>query len=156
TFDQPGEAVNTLYPEAAQEFEQRMQEILNDEQVRAVVLISGKKDNFIAGAKIDFLQTVKSADEATRLSKDAQDAFARVDSFPKPIVAAIHGSCLGGGLEWAQACDYRIVTDSPKTTLGQPEVQLGLIPGAGGTQRLPRLIGIPAALDLILTGRSVK
>jgi 3-hydroxyacyl-CoA dehydrogenase/enoyl-CoA hydratase/3-hydroxybutyryl-CoA epimerase len=156
TFDQPGEAVNTLYPEAAREFEQRMQEILNDEQVRAVVLISGKKDNFIAGAKIDFLQTVKSADEATRLSKDAQDAFARVDSFPKPIVAAIHGSCLGGGLEWAQACDYRIVTESPKTTLGQPEVQLGLIPGAGGTQRLPRLIGIPAALDLILTGRSVK
>ena len=72
------------------------------------------------------------------------------------MVAAIHGACLGGGLEWALACDYRVATDSPKTSIGLPEVQLGLIPGAGGTQRLPALIGAQAALDLILTGKSLK
>src|SRR6185436_8955962 len=77
-----------------------------------------------------------------------------VDQFPKPIVAAIHGACLGGGLELALACDYRIATDHPKTMLGLPEIQLGLLPGAGGCQRLPRLIGVRAALDIILAGKS--
>src|SRR5437763_16222494 len=74
----------------------------------------------------------------------------------KPVVAAIHGAALGGGLEVALACSYRIASDDPRTQLGQPEVQLGVIPGAGGTQRLPRLIGIAQALDLILTGKSVR
>ena len=80
----------------------------------------------------------------------------RVETLPKPIVAAIHGACLGGGLELALACHYRIATDHPKTQLGLPEVQLGLIPGAGGCQRLPRLIGARAALDMILTGKSER
>jgi 3-hydroxyacyl-CoA dehydrogenase / enoyl-CoA hydratase / 3-hydroxybutyryl-CoA epimerase len=121
-----------------------------------VVFTSGKKDSFIAGAKLDFVQTFKSAADATAVSKSGQAGFDRLDAFEKPVVAAIHGACLGGGLEWALACDYRLVTDGPKTQLGLPEVQLGLIPGAGGTQRLPRLIGAQAALDLILTGRSLK
>ena len=73
-----------------------------------------------------------------------------------PVVAAIHGSCLGGGLELALACRYRVASDDPRTVVGLPEVMLGLIPGAGGTQRLPRLVGLATGLDLILTGRSLK
>jgi enoyl-CoA hydratase/carnithine racemase len=88
--------------------------------------------------------------------KQGHAGFDRLDAFEKPVIAAINGSCLGGGLEWALACDYRIATDSPKTSIGLPEVQLGLIPGAGGTQRLPRLVGAQIALDLILTGKTLK
>jgi enoyl-CoA hydratase/carnithine racemase len=80
----------------------------------------------------------------------------RVDQFPKPIVAAIHGACLGGGCELALACHWRVATDSPKTQIGLPEVQLGLLPGAGGCVRLPRLIGARAALDIILAGKSER
>ncbi len=156
TFDQRGEAVNTLSPEIVEEFDSVLNRALKDAEVQAVVFTSGKKDNFIAGAKIDFLQTLKRAEEAEGLSRQAQQGFDRLDAFAKPVVAAIHGSCLGGGLEWALACDYRIATDAAQTSLGQPEVQLGLIPGGGGTQRLPRLIGTPAALDLILTGKTVR
>ncbi|HEX4621484.1 MAG TPA: enoyl-CoA hydratase-related protein, partial [Myxococcaceae bacterium] len=155
-FDTPGEAVNTIAPEVGPEFEQMLSRAEKDAVVRAVVFTSGKKDTFIAGAKLDFLQEIKTAQEAAQLSRKAQEGFNRLDSFPKPVVAAIHGACLGGGLEWAMACDYRIVSDSAKTTLGQPETQLGLLPGAGGTQRLPKLIGAQAALDLILTGKNVR
>jgi 3-hydroxyacyl-CoA dehydrogenase/enoyl-CoA hydratase/3-hydroxybutyryl-CoA epimerase len=156
TFDLPGEAVNTLSPETGTAFDALLGRAEKDPAVKAVVFISGKKDNFVAGAKIDFLQTIQTAAEAARLSREVQEGFDRLDAFPKPVVAAIHGACLGGGLEWALACDYRLATDSPKTQLGLPEVQLGLLPGAGGTQRLPALIGVQAALDLILTGKSVK
>jgi 3-hydroxyacyl-CoA dehydrogenase / enoyl-CoA hydratase / 3-hydroxybutyryl-CoA epimerase len=156
TIDQQGEPVNTLSPEAGTAFELLLGHAEKDPSVKAVVFTSGKKDNFVAGAKIDFLQTIKTAAEATEVSRKAQEGFDRLDAFPKPVVAAIHGACLGGGLEWALACDYRIATDSPKTQLGLPEVQLGLLPGAGGTQRLPALIGIQAALDLILAGKTLK
>ncbi|MBX5484358.1 MAG: fatty acid oxidation complex subunit alpha FadJ [Myxococcaceae bacterium] len=156
TFDEPGEPVNTLSPEVGEQFERLLDRAQRDDGVKAVVFISGKKDCFVAGAKIDFLQSIHSASEAASVSRSAQAGFNRLDAFPKPVVAAIHGACLGGGLEWALACDFRIATDSPKTQLGLPEVQLGLIPGAGGTQRLPRLIGAQAALDLILTGKSLK
>lgn len=155
-LDLPGEPVNTLSPETGEVFAQLLTRAEKDPSVKAVVFTSGKKDSFVAGAKIDFLQTLKSAAEATAASRQGQQGFDRLDAFSKPVVAAIHGACLGGGLEWALACDYRIATDSPKTTLGLPEVQLGLIPGAGGTQRLPALIGVQAALDLILTGKNVK
>ncbi len=156
TFDIEGEPVNTLSPPISAEFEGLMTRAAADASAKAIVIISGKKDSFIAGAKIDFLSTIASAADATALSRQGQAGFDRLDAFDKPVVAAIHGACLGGGLEWALACDFRIVTDSPKTSLGLPEVQLGLIPGAGGTQRLPRLIGVQAALDLILTGKTLK
>jgi 3-hydroxyacyl-CoA dehydrogenase/enoyl-CoA hydratase/3-hydroxybutyryl-CoA epimerase len=155
-FDLPGESVNTLSPESGEVFASLLTRAEKDPAVKAVVFISGKKDGFVAGAKIDFLQTIKTAAEATAAARQGQQGFERLDAFPKPVVAAIHGACLGGGLEWALACDYRIASDSPKTTLGLPEVQLGLIPGAGGTQRLPALIGVQAALDLILAGKNVK
>ena len=155
-FDIPNEPVNTLSTEIAAELDQVLTEIGRDPAVRAVVFASGKRDGFIAGAKIEMLQRVTSAAEAEQLARDAQKGFERLERFPKPVVAAIHGACLGGGLELALACHWRIATSDRKTTLGLPEVQLGLIPGAGGTQRLPRLVGIATALDLILAGKTVK
>jgi len=155
-IDLEGEPVNTLSPKTGEAFIALLERAERDPSVKAVVFTSGKKDSFIAGAKIDFLQTMRTAEEATAASRAGQKEFDRLEAFPKPVVAAIHGACLGGGLEWALACSYRIATDSPKTSLGLPEVQLGLLPGAGGTQRLPALIGAQAALDLILAGKNVK
>ncbi|AFE08744.1 multifunctional fatty acid oxidation complex subunit alpha [Corallococcus coralloides DSM 2259] len=156
TVDQPGAPVNTLSPEVGTAFSDLLVQAERDPEVKAVVFISGKKDNFVAGANIDFLQTLKTPADVEAISRGAHEQFDRLESFSKPVVAAIHGACLGGGLEWVLACHYRIVTDSPKSVVGLPETQLGLIPGAGGTQRLPALIGAEAALDLILTGKNVK
>jgi 3-hydroxyacyl-CoA dehydrogenase/enoyl-CoA hydratase/3-hydroxybutyryl-CoA epimerase len=154
--DVPGESVNTLSPEVGEEIEVLLGAFEKDERVKAIVFASGKKDGFVAGAKIDLIQTARTPEEGEALSRKAQAGFDRLEAYRKPVVAAIHGACLGGGLEWALACHYRIATDDRRTQLGLPEVQLGLIPGAGGTQRLPRLIGIAAALDLVLAGKSVK
>jgi len=154
--DVPGEPVNTLSPPLAAELDQLLTDVGRDPAVRAVVFASGKRDGFIAGADIEMLRKVASAADAEQLARDAQKGFERLERFPKPVVAAIHGACLGGGLELALACHWRIATDDRKTSLGLPEVQLGLIPGAGGTQRLPRLVGIATALDLILSGKTVK
>ncbi|HSN93077.1 MAG TPA: fatty acid oxidation complex subunit alpha FadJ [Anaeromyxobacteraceae bacterium] len=155
-LDEPGAPVNTLSPEVGEEFDRILTGLGKDPSIKAVVFGSGKKDGFVAGARIEMLQAVKTAADAEKLARDGQAGFDRLERFPKPVVAAIHGACLGGGLEWAMACHYRIATDDPRTQLGQPEVQLGLIPGAGGTQRLPRLVGIAAALDVILAGKSLK
>ena len=154
TFDLPGEPVNKLNGAVKAEFETLLEQLRNDGTVRAVVLISGKPDMFIAGADIEEFTELATQAEAESLSREGQEMVNRVDSFPKPFIVAIHGACLGGGLELALACDYRIATDHPKTQLGLPEVQLGLLPGAGGCQRLPRLIGASAALAMILPGKS--
>ena len=156
TLDEPGEPVNTISPATSQFLDEALHRAAQDTSVRAVVLISGKKDVFIAGADVKWLGSLRTREDGQRASRQGQDGMDRLESFPKPIVAAIHGACLGGGNEVALACTYRICSDSPKTQLGQPEVQLGLVPGAGGTQRLPPLIGIAAALDMILTGKSVR
>ena len=139
TIDRPGEAVNTLSPALVGEFEGVFLRVDDDPLIKGVVLISGKPENFIAGADIDQFLEIKSAVEAERMSRLGQDLLHRMETLRVPVVAAIHGACLGGGLETALACRYRICTDHPKTALGLPEVQLGLIPGMGGTQRLPRL-----------------
>jgi len=156
TFDLPGEPVNKLTSAARVELEMLLSRLRDDPPTRAVVLISGKPDNFIAGADIEEFTALTSQDAAERLSFEGQETVSRVETFHKPVVAAIHGACLGGGLELALACHYRIATDHLKTQLGLPEVQLGLIPGAGGCQRLPRLIGARAALDMILAGKSER
>src|SRR3954469_6291193 len=156
SFNLPGEPVNKLSAAARVELEALLIGLHDRPDTRAVVLISGKPDNFIAGADIEEFTSLTSQDAAERLSFEGQETVSRVETFHKPIVAAIHGACLGGGLELALACHYRIATDNPKTQLGLPEVQLGLIPGAGGCQRLPRLIGARAALDMILAGRSER
>ncbi|MEP6687517.1 MAG: fatty acid oxidation complex subunit alpha FadJ [Gemmatimonadales bacterium] len=156
TFDLPGEPVNKLSGAVKVEFEALLIRIRDDEGIRAAVLISGKPDSFIAGADIEEFSALTTESAAERLSFEGQEMVNRVETLAKPVVAAIHGACLGAGLELALACHYRVATDHPKTQLGLPEVQLGLIPGAGGCQRLPRLIGARAALDMILTGKSER
>ena len=156
TLDVPGAPVNTLSQAVKDEFEALFPQLQADPAVRAVVLISGKPDNFIAGADIEEFTKVVTAHQAERLAGEGQELIGRVAAASKPVVAAIHGACLGGGLELALACQYRIASDHPKTQLGLPEVQLGLLPAAGGCQRLPRLIGLRAALDIILQGKSER
>lgn len=156
TLDIIGENQNTLQSQLLPQFETIFSDLDKDDSIVGVVFCSGKPGSFIAGADVSMLSSVKTASEATALSTQSQKLFDRLAAFRVPIVAAIDGACLGGGLELALACSQRIAGDSPKTVLGLPEVQLGLLPGAGGTQRLPRLIGIANALDLMLTGKHVR
>ncbi|HEY4216667.1 MAG TPA: fatty acid oxidation complex subunit alpha FadJ [Gemmatimonadaceae bacterium] len=156
TIDRPGEAVNTLSPALVGEFEGLFLRIDQDPLIKALVLISGKLDSFIAGADIDQFPGLSTPAQGEAISRMGQELLNRLEKLRVPAVAAIHGACLGGGLETALACRYRICTDHAKTTLAVPEVQLGLIPGMGGTQRLPRQVGLQAALDMILTGRSIR
>jgi 3-hydroxyacyl-CoA dehydrogenase/enoyl-CoA hydratase/3-hydroxybutyryl-CoA epimerase len=156
TLDVAGAPVNTLSTGVAQEFDGLLTRLESDPMVGSIVLISGKAENFIAGADIEEFTRLRTAEEATALSRQAQELMNRVEACRKPVVAAIHGSCLGGGMELALACHWRVATDHPKTQLGLPEVQLGIIPGAGGCNRLPRLIGMRAALDIILPGKSER
>src|SRR5262245_36249593 len=154
TIDMPGESQNTLNDLFRKDFDLVRKEI-DASGVRAVVLTSGKEGSFIAGADINLIKTLTSAEEAERRSREAQKAVDDLESAPIPFVAAIHGACLGGGLEIAMGCRARVASDDRRTKLGLPEVQLGLLPGAGGTQRLPRLVGIEAALDMMLTGKQI-
>jgi 3-hydroxyacyl-CoA dehydrogenase/enoyl-CoA hydratase/3-hydroxybutyryl-CoA epimerase len=156
TFDRPGEPMNTLTPEVGDELGALLDRLSSDAAVRAVVFISGKPEVFIAGADIAQFVALRSKEEARDLSRRGQQMVERVAAFARPVVAAIHGPCLGGGLEVALAMSYRVASDARATQLGQPEVQLGIIPAAGGCQRLPRLVGLRAALDLIATGRSLR
>jgi 3-hydroxyacyl-CoA dehydrogenase / enoyl-CoA hydratase / 3-hydroxybutyryl-CoA epimerase len=156
TLDVPEASVNTFTRSVREEFEALLDRLERDSSVRAAVLLSGKPDVWIAGADVEELAALPGAAEATRLSQYGHALMDRVERIRTPIVAAINGACLGGGLELALACAYRIATESPSTVLALPEVQLGLLPGAGGTQRLPRTIGLRSALDMILTGRNVR
>ncbi|CAB1335521.1 unnamed protein product [Coregonus sp. 'balchen'] len=149
-------AVNTLSVQMQNEMIEVFNEVLANDAVQSAVLISSKPGCFIAGADINMIQACKTSEEVTKLSQEGQKMFERIEKSPKPIVAAINGSCLGGGLEFAIACQYRVATKSKKTVLGTPEVMLGLLPGAGGTQRLPQMVGIPGAFDMMLTGRNIK
>ncbi|MEO5825177.1 MAG: 3-hydroxyacyl-CoA dehydrogenase NAD-binding domain-containing protein [Gemmatimonadales bacterium] len=155
TFDLPFESVNKLSKAVGWELEELLRVLDANEQVHAIVLRSGKPDTFIAGADIEEFLQLRSVEEAVRLSKDGQLLMQAVADSKTPVIAAIHGACMGGGLELALACRYRVATDHTKTNLGLPETQLGLIPGAGGSNRLPRLVGARAALDMILTGKPV-
>lgn len=154
-IDKPNEKVNTLSLSLVDEVQELLTRIEQEPTLKAVVLISSKPDNFIAGADINDFLTFQTAAEAAAMSRRGQEFVSRFEQARVPVVAAIHGSCLGGGLELTLGCHYRIATDDPTTVLGLPEVKLGLLPGAGGTQRLPRLVGIQAALDIILTGKNV-
>jgi 3-hydroxyacyl-CoA dehydrogenase/enoyl-CoA hydratase/3-hydroxybutyryl-CoA epimerase len=156
TIDLPGESVNKVTSALRADFTEMFERLEGDSTVRGVVLASGKPDTWIAGADIDEFLTLRTAAEAEALSKNGQALLARLEAMRVPVVAAIHGACLGGGLETALACRYRVASEHAKTVLALPEVQLGLIPGAGGTQRLPRLVGLQNALDMILTSRNVR
>ncbi|HZI21938.1 MAG TPA: fatty acid oxidation complex subunit alpha FadJ [Gemmatimonadales bacterium] len=153
TFDLKGEPVNKISRAVKDDVLATFATLEGDQAVKAVAFFSGKPGNFIAGADIEEFVQLTSAAEAERLSADGQELLQRVARFPKPVAVGIHGACLGGGLEFALACHYRVASDDPKTQVGLPEVQLGILPGAGGCQRLPRLIGARAALDMILAGK---
>jgi 3-hydroxyacyl-CoA dehydrogenase/enoyl-CoA hydratase/3-hydroxybutyryl-CoA epimerase len=162
TIDAQNEEANKLTSQDMLQIEgfinriDEVREILeNEEEIKAVVLIGGKDDNFITGADLGEFLKIASAEEGRALSLKTQEVLSRIERCRAPFVAAIHGKCLGVGLEVALACRCRIGTEDPKTAFGLPEVLLGLIPSGGGTQRLPRLIGIPLALDMILTGKTV-
>ncbi len=156
TIDVPGESVNMLGTPLSNELEDLLDHIKGDPSARAVVLLSGKPDTFVAGADIEEFKRVATAAEGTALSRTGQEMINRLERFPKPIVVAIHGACVGLGCELALACAWRVATDSPKTVIGLPEIQIGILPGAGGCQRLPRLIGVRAALDIILAGKTER
>ena len=157
-FDVPGEPVNTLRESFQRDFDEAFGKLAEDPAIKAIVFASAKPDSFVVGADVAMLARVKTAAEATAMARGGQQAMQKLEDLGKrkPVVIAIHGPALGGGLELALAGTYRIATDDRKTQLGQPEVQLGVIPGAGGTQRLPHLIGIAQALDMILAGKSVR
>ncbi|HBC0356947.1 TPA: fatty acid oxidation complex subunit alpha FadJ [Citrobacter farmeri] len=156
SVDVPGEKMNTLKAEFASEVRVILKQIRENKAIRGVVIVSAKADNFIAGADINMISRCKSAQEAETLARQGQQLMAEINALPIPVVAAIHGACLGGGLELALACHARVCTDDAKTVLGLPEVQLGLLLGSGGTQRLPRRVGISIALDMILTGKQLR
>jgi len=160
-LDRQDETMNTLGPELGADFFGLLDRLETDPAIKAVVIGSAKRDNFMAGADIRWLAGLDDINEAVDLLGEAHVGFMRLEKLAtehgKPVVAAIHGACLGGGMELALACSMRVCSDDEsKTQLGQPEVQLGIIPGAGGTQRMPRLVGIAAGLDLILGGRPVR
>jgi 3-hydroxyacyl-CoA dehydrogenase/enoyl-CoA hydratase/3-hydroxybutyryl-CoA epimerase len=156
TMDVPGESMNTLKVEFAEQIESVLQQINANTSIKGVVVISGKSNSFVAGADISMLAACETAEDATTIAKGGQDMFQRIEDMPVTFVAAIHGPALGGGLELALACHYRVCSDDAKTQLGLPEVQLGLLPGSGGTQRLPKLISVQQAMKMMLTGASVR
>ncbi|MFZ3445412.1 fatty acid oxidation complex subunit alpha FadJ [Vibrio harveyi] len=155
-IDVPNEKMNTLQAAFADEMKEIFAQLKDTSGVKGMIIHSLKPDNFVAGADVRMLEACTTASEAEALAKQGQELFQQLSDLPYPVVSAIHGPCLGGGLELALACDYRVCTDSDKTRLGLPEVQLGLLPGSGGTQRLPRLIGLLPSLDLILTGKQLR
>jgi len=154
-FDLASELVNTLGRNFAEELAGVLSRLERDPALKAVVFTSGKSDSFIAGADIHLLHALQRAEQGSDLSRAGQRVLSTMVDYRVPIVAAIHGACLGGGLELALACSARVASTDPKTKLGLPEVQLGLLPALGGTQRLPRLIGVENALDLLLTGKQL-
>lgn len=150
-FDSPGKQ-NFLTSEVFDELSEAITEIESNTEIGAVVIISGKGDTFVAGADLHEILKYKTVDDGAQLSRRGNSIFSLLANMSKPTVAAINGLCVGGGLELALCCDRRIATNAPITVLGLPEVGHGLIPGLGGTQRLPRLIGAANAIELILSG----
>jgi 3-hydroxyacyl-CoA dehydrogenase/enoyl-CoA hydratase/3-hydroxybutyryl-CoA epimerase len=148
--------INSLTAEVTDELEQALIEVERDSSVKAMVLVSGKPDTFLSGADLHEIMKFTDVEVARRTSSRGQKILDRLAALAKPTVVGINGVCLGGGLELALSCKRRIATTDAKTLLGLPEVRLGLIPGMGGTQRLPRLIGLSAALELILSAEPVS
>jgi 3-hydroxyacyl-CoA dehydrogenase/enoyl-CoA hydratase/3-hydroxybutyryl-CoA epimerase len=154
TLDRAGASTNTLSAAVMEELRAVLARLAADPP-RGLVIRSGKANGFIAGADVDEFGELKSVDDATALVRRGWDIFQELAATPYPTLALVRGFCLGGGMELALACRYRVAVDEPATRLGLPEVMLGIVPGWGGIKRLPRLTGAPAALDLLLTGRTV-
>ena len=155
TIDQADRKMNVIGDGFNDAFAVLTDAFVNDQDAKGLILTSGKS-TFVVGADIDQLATIETAEQAFDLVEDLKASLRKLETSGKPVVAAITGTALGGGLELALACHYRIAIDSPKTKLGLPEVKLGLLPGGGGTQRLPRLVGIQKALELMTQGKELR
>ncbi len=154
TLDREGASTNTLGAPVLAEFNEAL-DMLEREPPRGLVIASGKASGFIAGADVEEFKAIKNETDALAIVRRGWDTFERLADVRYPTVALIRGFCLGGGLELSLACRYRVVVDEPGTRLGLPEVMLGIVPGWGGMKRLPRMAGAPAALDLMLTGKTI-
>jgi 3-hydroxyacyl-CoA dehydrogenase/enoyl-CoA hydratase/3-hydroxybutyryl-CoA epimerase len=157
-FDYRGKPVNVLNVESMAEWQEIVRFVEHSASIKGAVLVSMKEGIFCAGADLEQIydaQRKRSFQEMEQLVITTHHLFNAMARSPKPFVAAVEGPCLGGGLELALACHVRVASTHPRTCFGLPEVKLGILPGFGGTQRLPRLIGLSAALDLIITGKSV-
>jgi 3-hydroxyacyl-CoA dehydrogenase/enoyl-CoA hydratase/3-hydroxybutyryl-CoA epimerase len=147
---------NLLSSHVIDEFAEKIQEAKRDPDIKALAIISGKPDTFLSGADLHEIMKFGTSEQAEELSSRGQRVFNSLANIGKPTVAGIHGICLGGGLELVLCCNKRIATDAANTLLGLPEVRLGFVPGLGGTQRLPRLMGVRNSLEIILTGEPVS
>jgi 3-hydroxyacyl-CoA dehydrogenase/enoyl-CoA hydratase/3-hydroxybutyryl-CoA epimerase len=156
TFDLPGKKLNVLGRAAMADFKRALEQVAPRRDVGCLILLSGKPSGFIAGADVDEIERLVDPVEAEAASRAGHRLFAAWEALPFPTVAAIRGVAMGGGTELALASTYRLASDRADTRIGLPEVRLGIVPGWGGSTRLPRLIGIAAALDLILTGKAVS
>jgi 3-hydroxyacyl-CoA dehydrogenase/enoyl-CoA hydratase/3-hydroxybutyryl-CoA epimerase len=155
-FDKEGASVNTLDRDTMDEFSNIVDSLTVDKEHKGAIITSGKKNGFIAGADISEFNKFKDIEEAIALLQRGEGVFSKLAKVQMPVVAMIDGFCVGGGLELALACHYRVVEDGPKTRLGLPEVKLGIQPGWGGSVRLPRLIGATQGLKLVLSGSTVS
>jgi 3-hydroxyacyl-CoA dehydrogenase/enoyl-CoA hydratase/3-hydroxybutyryl-CoA epimerase len=153
-FDRAGTSTNTLSQQVLVELNEALDQLDRDPP-KGLIVRSGKSNGFIAGADVTEFGQLADPDAALALVRRGFETFMRLSQVPYPTLALVRGYCLGGGLELALACRYRVVVDEPGTRLGLPEVLLGIVPGWGGIMRLPRMIGAPAALDLLLTGRTI-
>lgn len=155
-LNEPGRTHNVLSRQVIAELDQALDRLVAEPGVKVLVIRSNKTTSFVAGADLHELAAIKSADEAKALSAAGQKVFEKLADLRVPTIVILKGACLGGGLELALACDYRLVLDQPPLEAGLPEVSLGLLPGWGGTQRLPRRVGLSNALQMILGGRRLK
>jgi 3-hydroxyacyl-CoA dehydrogenase / enoyl-CoA hydratase / 3-hydroxybutyryl-CoA epimerase len=155
TLDQPDRAMNVLAPALLEDIARLLERLEQEDGIKGLVITSGKPA-FIAGADIDQLSRIRTAEQAFQLSEQLKALLRRLEKCGKPVVAALNGTALGGGLELALACHARFAIDDPKTRIGLPEVKLGLLPGGGGTQRLPRMIGLQKSFELITQGTELS
>ncbi|HSL17044.1 MAG TPA: 3-hydroxyacyl-CoA dehydrogenase NAD-binding domain-containing protein [Methylomirabilota bacterium] len=154
-LDHAEKVVNTLSPAVVAEFNELVLPLLDDDGVRALVVASAKPDTFIAGADLEVIEGLGEA-EISEMSRQGNALLERIATGAKPVVAAVHGAAIGGGMEVALACHYILASDDPKTVFSQAEVMLGLLPAGGGTQRLVERVGLAAALPMLLTGKKVR
>lgn len=155
-FDAPGKTVNLISRQALEELDEAVEAVRKNPRVRGLIFLSRKEDHFIGGAEIDARKWLGHPEESLAFVQYGRDVYQKIAALKVPTLAAIHGVCLGGGFELALACAYRLASDHKKTRMGLPEVMLGILPSWGGTTRLPRLIGLSASLDLLLSGRQVN
>ncbi len=154
-FDLPGEKVNKFSSTVMLEFAALIDTLSQSKDIRKVIIASGKPGMFIAGADVSEFSKTTSPEEARQYVRLGQQTFQKLSRLQQVTVAAIDGACLGGGCELAISCDYRVMSDSPKSSIGLPEVKLGIFPAWGGTTKMPRVVGLPAALDIVLNGKTL-